>query len=333
MKIAITTDAWDPYVCGVVTTLNRMVAGLENRGHEVRVIQPGHFKTVPCPTYPDIPLSILPGRKISKMLDIFQPDAVMVPTEGPIGLASRNHCVRRGLPFTTAFMTRFPEYVNMRTRIPENAVYKLMRWFHRPAAKTLVATPSLKADLENRGFDNLDFWSRGVDTKLFRPREEDAINAPRPLAMYMGRVAVEKNIEAFLTIDMPGSKAVIGDGPALERLRREYPDIQFLGRKTGLDLAVHLAAADVFVFPSRTDTFGVVLIEAMACGLPVAAYPVTGPQDVVIHGETGWLDKDLGRAVRKALKLDPARCRAHAMEFTWERSVDQFEAGLIAIHQ
>lgn len=328
MRIAIATDAWNPYVCGVVTTLNRMVEGLKGRGHEVLVIEPGLFRTLPCPTYPDIPLSVLPGRKLARMLDEFGPRAVVAPTEGPLGLAARNLCVRRGLPFTTAFMTRFPEYVRMRSGLPEGAVYRLMRWFHAPAARTLVATPSLRRELEGRGFRNLAFWSRGVDTDLFKPRDKAILDVPRPLAMYMGRVAVEKNIEAFLKLDLPGSKAVIGDGPSLERLRRSYPDVLFLGRKTGLDLAEHLAAADVFVFPSLTDTFGVVLIEAMACGLPVAAFPVTGPEDVVVQGRTGWLDRDLGRAVRRALDMDPERCRARAMEFTWERSLDQFEAGL-----
>lgn len=328
MRIAIATDAWNPYVCGVVTTLNRMVEGLKGRGHEVLVIEPGLFRTLPCPTYPDIPLSVLPGRKLARMLDEFGPRAVVAPTAGPLGLAARNLCVRRGLPFTTAFMTRFPEYVRMRSGLPEGAVYRLMRWFHAPAARTLVATPSLRRELEGRGFRNLAFWSRGVDTDLFKPRDKAILDVPRPLAMYMGRVAVEKNIEAFLKLDLPGSKAVIGDGPSLERLRRSYPDVLFLGRKTGLDLAEHLAAADVFVFPSLTDTFGVVLIEAMACGLPVAAFPVTGPEDVVVQGRTGWLDRDLGRAVRRALDMDPERCRARAMEFTWERSLDQFEAGL-----
>ncbi|WP_461209345.1 glycosyltransferase family 4 protein [Desulfocurvus sp. DL9XJH121] len=329
MKIAIATDAWNPYVCGVVTTLNRMVAGLQARGHDVLVVHPGLFRTVPCPTYPDIPLSVLPGRKLARMLDEFAPEAVAAPTEGPLGLAARNHCVRRGLPLTTAFMTRFPEYVRMRSGLPTGLVYRLMRWFHGPAQRTLVATPSLRDELTSRGFGHLADWSRGVDTGLFQPRDKGILDVPRPLAMYMGRVAVEKNIEAFLKLDLPGSKAVIGDGPALDKLRRAHPGVLFLGRKTGLDLAEHLAAADVFVFPSLTDTFGVVLIEAMACGLPVAAYPVTGPRDVVLHGETGWLDRDLGRAVRKALAMDPARCRARAMQFSWQRSVEQFEAGLI----
>jgi len=331
MRIAIATDAWQPYVCGVVTTLNKMVAGLAERGHEVLVLHPGLFRTFPCPTYPEIPISILPGRVIAREFRTFKPEAVMIPTEGTIGLAARNHCARHGLPFTTAYMTRFPEYVEMRTGLPTGAVYRLMRWFHSKAARTLVATPSLKAELEGRGFRNLNFWGRGVDTELFKPRDKSALTLPRPISMYMGRVAVEKNIEEFLHLDLPGSKVVIGDGPALDKLQRAFPGTAFLGRKTGLDLAVHLEAADVFVFPSLTDTFGVVLIEAMACGLPVAAHDVTGPRDVVIHGKTGWLDEDLGQAVERALAMNPADCRAHALNYTWERSVAQFEQNLLPI--
>lgn len=331
MRIAIATDAWQPYVCGVVTTLNKMIDGLRSRGHEVLVLHPGLFRTFPCPTYPDIPISILPGRVIAREFEAFRPEAVMVPTEGTIGLAARNYCARHKLAFTTAFMTRFPEYVKMRTGLPTDPIYRMMRWFHGKAARTLVATPSLKNELEGRGFANLNFWGRGVDTELFRPRDKTALDLPRPISMYMGRVAVEKNIGEFLNLSLPGTKVVIGDGPALERLQAEHPAVRFLGRKTGLDLAVHLEAADVFVFPSLTDTFGVVLIEAMACGLPVAAHPVTGPMDVVVQGETGWLDQDLGRAVDKALSMDPAACRAHALNFTWERSLDQFKENLVRI--
>lgn len=331
MKIAIATDAWEPYVCGVVTTLNKMISGLKSRGHEILVLHPGLFKNFPCPTYPDIPLSILPGRTIARTLDAFAPDSIMIPTEGPIGLATRNLCVRRGLPFTTAFMTRFPEYVKMRSGLPTAVVYRLMRWFHGQAARTLVATPSLKRELEGRNFGHLHFWGRGVDTELFRPRDKAALILPRPICMYMGRVAMEKNIGEFLNLSTPGTKVVIGDGPALDKLRQKYPEAVFLGRKTGLDLAVHLEAADVFVFPSLTDTFGVVLIEAMACGLPVAAHPVTGPLDVVIQDKTGWLDNDLGLAVKRALQLNPQDCRTHALHFTWERSLDQFEQNMVPI--
>ena len=328
MRIALVTDAWHPQTNGVVTTLTRMTEGLAARGHEVLVVHPGLFTSIPCPTYPEIRLSVLPGRRLGRMLDHFDPDAVHIPAEGPLGLAGRNWCLRRGRPFTTAYMTRFPDYVRLRTGLPPGVTYRLLRWFHGPAARTMVSTPTLKSELEGRGFANLAFWGRGVDTDLFKPRPKDRIAAPRPLAMYLGRVAVEKNIGAFLDLDLPGSKAVIGDGPALGKLKARHPEVLFLGRKTGLDLAEHLAAADVFVFPSRTDTFGIVLIEAMACGVPVAAYPVAGPVDVVRHGTTGILDQDLGRAARQALELDPAACRGYALGFSWEKSVQQFEANL-----
>lgn len=328
MRIALVTDAWHPQTSGVVTTLERMTLGLTARGHDLLVLHPGLFRSLPCPTYPEIRLAVLPGRRLARMLDDFDPDAVHIPAEGPLGLAGRGWCLRRGRPFTTAFMTRFPDYVRLRTGLPPAVTYRLLRWFHGPAARTMVSTPTLKSELEGLGFANLAFWGRGVDTELFAPRPKDRIAAPRPLTMYMGRVAVEKNIEAFLDLDLPGSKAVIGDGPALDRLKARYPGVRFLGRKTGLDLAEHLAAADVFVFPSRTDTFGIVLIEAMACGVPVAAYPVMGPVDVVRNGVTGILDPDLGRAVRQALELDPAACRDYALDFSWEKSVQQFETNL-----
>lgn len=328
MRIALVTDAWRPQTNGVVTTLTRMAEGLAGRGHEVLVVHPGLFGSVPCPTYPEIRLAVLPGRKLARMLDAFDPDAAHLPAEGPLGLAGRNWSLRRDRPFTTAFMTRFPDYVRLRTGLPPALTYALLRWFHGPAARTMVSTPALKRELEGLGFANLALWGRGVDTDLFRPRPKDRIAAPRPLAMYLGRVAVEKNLGAFLDLDLPGSKAVIGDGPALDRLKARHPAALFLGRKTGPDLAEHLAAADVLVFPSRTDTFGIALIEAMACGVPVAAYPVMGPADVVQDGVTGALDQDLGRAVRRALELDPAACRAYALGFSWEKSVQQFEANL-----
>jgi glycosyltransferase involved in cell wall biosynthesis len=328
MRIAIVTDAWFPQTSGVVTTLSRMVEGLQGRGHEVEVVHPGMFKTIPCPTYPDIRLALWPGKALARRLEAFQPEAVHLPTEGPLGFWGSRWCKRKGYPYTTTYTTRFPEYIEMRIRIPAGVFYPPVRAFHNGAARTMVSTPSLKADLEARGFKNLVFWGRGVDTELFRPREKDALDAPRPIAVYLGRVAVEKNIEAFLELDLPGSKAVIGDGPALESLKRRFPDALFLGRRTGEDLARHLAACDVFVFPSKTDTFGIVLIEAMACGLPVAAYPVMGPKDVVRHGETGWLDDDLQTAVHNALELDPSCCREHACSYSWENSIAQFESNL-----
>ncbi|RJP29949.1 MAG: glycosyltransferase family 1 protein [Candidatus Omnitrophota bacterium] len=331
MKIAIVTDAWHPQTNGVVTTLSKTVEGLRKKGHTVEIIHPGLFRTVPCPTYPDIRLALFPFRNVARLLDAYAPNAIHLPTEGPLGFTGRHYCEKRKIPFTTTFTTKWPDYIQVRFGISVHLTYKLIRWFHRPATRTMVATPSLKRDLEEKGLKNLVFWGRGVDSDLFKPRSKDAIDAFRPIGMYMGRVAVEKNIEAFLNVKAPGTKVVIGDGPAMQSLREKYPAVRFLGKKTGEDLAIHLAAADVFVFPSLTDTFGIVMIEAMACGLPIAAYPVAGPNDVVIHGETGWLDKDLNIAFEKALEMSPERCRQHALQFSWEKSIDQFEANLAPI--
>lgn len=329
-RVAILSDAWHPQVSGVVTALGKMVRGMRDQGREVMVAHPGLFPGVPCPTYPDIRLSVFPGRRLARMLDDFAPQAVHIPAEGPLGLAGRRWCRKRNLPFTTSFMTKFPEYINKRTGLPVGMLYRWYRWFHGAAARTTVSTPSLKQELEERGFSNLVYWGRGVDCDLFRPRSKDLLPFARPVNLYVGRVAVEKNLEDFLSLDLPGSKVVIGDGPALKRLTRIYPRVKFLGRKTGEDLAEHVAAADVFVFPSLTDTFGIVLIEAMASGLPVAAYPVMGPIDVVEHGRTGWLDKDLARAVHKCLDLSPRDCREHALGYSWQRSLEQYLDSLVA---
>jgi glycosyltransferase involved in cell wall biosynthesis len=333
MRIALITDAWPPQVSGAALALQTVEAGLRQRGHNMEVAHPERFRTFPCPTYPEIRLALRPMPQLVRILDAFCPEAVHIPVEGPLGLAGRRYCRRRKLAFTTSFMTKFPEYVQERFRLPASMLYPLFRWFHRPAARVMVSTPSLKKELEERGFRNLVYWSRGVDHELFRPREKTALDVDRPVAMYMGRVAVEKNVEAFLRLELPGTKVVIGDGPALEHLREAYPEALFLGRKTGEDLAVHLAAADVFVFPSLTDTFGIVLLEAMACGLPVAAFPVVGPVDVVEPGRTGWLDWDLQKAVHRALELNPRDCREHALRYTWKRSIDQFESHLARVYR
>jgi len=330
MRLTLLTDAWSPQVNGVVTTWTQVVRRLRERGHEVLVVHPALFRTVPLPKYADIRLAVLPSRRLGLLLNEFKPDAVHIPTEGPIGLAGRWYCRRRRIPFTTSFHTHFAKYGRQYFHVPASLSYRAMRWFHGGARCTLVPTASVKRELEGQKFDagRLIVWTRGVDTELFRPRPGDTATAslyaglPRPVLVYCGRVAREKNIEAFLDLAAAGSKVLIGDGPARRSLEQKYSMARFVGMRHGEDLARHIAAGDVFVFPSRTDTFGVVMLEAMACGLPVAAYPVTGPVDVVRHGVSGALDDDLGVAVRNALALDPAAARAHAMEFSWDRCVD-----------
>jgi len=331
MRIALVTDAWLPQTNGVVRTLTITVEKLSQAGHEVTPITPADFRTLPCPTYPEIRLSLFAAGRVRKRLDALDPDAVHIATEGPLGLAARRWCLRRGRAFTTSYHTQFPEYVRARVPIPVSVGYAFMRWFHGKAAHTLVATPSMRRTLEERGFRNLAFWSRGVDTNLFRPRDEPFLEWPRPIWLYFGRVSVEKGIEDFLALDLPGTKLVVGDGPAAEGLRRKYPGAVFTGYRFGDELARHVAAADVFVFPSRTDTFGLVLLEAMACGVPVAAYPVTGPIDVVEDGVTGVLGEDLQAAALAALDLDRRACREHALRYTWEAATRQFAAWLAPV--
>lgn len=332
MKLLLATDAWTPQVNGVVRTYENVCAQLRLLGNEVEVIHPQLFRTLPCPTYPDIRLAIFPKILIAKLLEKHQPDAVHIATEGPIGYATRACCLQQGLPFTTSFHTQFPEYLRCRAPVPLDWSYALYRRFHAPACRTMVPTESQREKLLQRGFRNVVIWSRGVDTDTFRPGEKNLYPLPRPVFVYMGRVAVEKNIEAFLALDLPGSKVVIGGGPDLEKLKKRYPGARFTGFKFGRELAAHLAAGDVFVFPSRTDTFGVVLLEAMACGLPVAAFPVTGPIDVIDRGVTGILDEDLQQAALAALALDPAACIAAARKHTWRASTQTFLSHLQAAH-
>jgi glycosyltransferase involved in cell wall biosynthesis len=324
MRIVIATDAWSPQVSGVVTTLNRTREQLLIEGHEVLMVTSEGHRTFPCPTYPEIRLPLFPGRKIARALDAFSPDCVHIATEGTIGLSVRRYCRRRGIPFTTAYHTQMPEYVRARFPIPLGWTYALLRWFHGAAERTLVPTASMRSTLLERGFENVVIWSRGVLTDVFHPDDPVAYDLEGPIWVNFGRVSVEKNIEAFLDLDLPGSKVIIGDGPDRERLQAAHPDVLFLGYKFGRDLARHVAGADVFVFPSRTDTFGVVMLEAMACGVPVAAYPVTGPVDVVRHGITGCLSTDLKTACLRALELDSRDCRQYAETCTWTRSTRQF---------
>ncbi|MDZ7803998.1 glycosyltransferase family 1 protein [Thiohalophilus sp.] len=328
MRIAIATDAWAPQTNGVVTTLKTTGHILEQSGHEVAMITPEPFKTVPLPTYPDIRLALFPYRRIAAMLEAFAPEAIHIATEGPVGMAVRRYCRRHKLKFTTSYHTQFPEYLRLRAPIPLRLSYAFFKWFHGPAERTLVPTPSMQQRLLEHGFTHVEVWGRGVDVNLFRPYGKDYLSAPRPIFVYVGRVAVEKNIEAFLSLDLPGTHYVVGDGPDREMLQQKYPEAVFTGFRFGEELARTIAACDVFVFPSLTDTFGLVMLEAMACGVPVAAYPVTGPKDVVINGITGCLDEDLGRAAKRALAINPENPRDYSLSHSWYQATDQFYANL-----
>jgi glycosyltransferase involved in cell wall biosynthesis len=325
VRIALVSDAWSPQVNGVVRTLSALIDELNQRGHHITSITPDLFATIPCPTYPEIRLALRPTRKMAALVEEARPEAIHITTEGPLGFAARRYCLRRGYGFTTAFHTRFPEYVAARFRVPPAWSYALMRRFHAPSRGVMVATETVRRELASRGFGNLRRWSRGVDAALYDPaRRSDLLGLPRPIFLTVGRVAVEKNTAAFLDLDLPGSKVVIGDGPLLAELRRKHPDAHFLGKHEGVELACLYASADVFVFPSRTDTFGLVLLEALASGLPVAAYPVPGPIDVIGESGAGVLDEDLRAAALKALEIPREHCRAHALRYTWSASADQF---------
>lgn len=333
MRILLVTDAWEPQVNGVVRTWQRVIRECELLGHHARVISPDLFRTVPCPTYPEIRLAVAPGRRLRREVDAFAPDAVHVATEGPLGMAARRLCMRRGWPFTTSYHTKFPEYIAARVPIPSAWGYRVVRWFHSPSSAVLTATPTLRRELEAQGFSNCVDWSRGVDTDLYHPERAPALDLPRPVFACVGRVAVEKNLEAFLDLDLAGTKLIVGEGPDRGKLAGRYPDAVFAGARFGEELAAHYTSADVFVFPSRTDTFGLVMLEALAAGLPVAAYPVTGPIDVVGGSGCAVLDDDLGRAAREALDIPKNRCRAYALRFTWRRTALQFLEALAPIRR
>lgn len=325
MRLLIATDAWAPQVNGVVRTLESLNNELVRLGHEVQFVTPDGFRTVPMPTYPEIRLALFARRAVGRVIDAFKPDAIHIATEGPLGLATRRNCMRRGVSFTTSFHTRFPEYIQARLGVPTAWSYAGLRWFHGPATAVMVATRTLERDLEQRGFKNLRLWSRGVDTDLFKPGAKDWLDLPRPVFLYVGRVAIEKSVEEFLKLDLPGSKLVVGDGPQLGELQQRYPKVRFTGPKFGHDLARLYAASDVFVFPSRTDTFGLVVLEALASGLPVAAHPVQGPADIIGgNAKVGALSENLQDAALAALRLSPEACRAFALEFSWEACTRQF---------
>lgn len=341
MKIALVSDAWAPQVNGVVRTLQTTVAELRRRGHHVDTITPDLFTTLPCPSYPDIRLAIGCGGAVRRRLESAAPDAIHIATEGPVGWAARRWCLSTGRPFSTSFHTRFPDYVAMRTGLPADLFWPVVRRFHAPAGSIMTATATLADELAGRGLPQTRRWSRGVDLTLFAPTNPPLpalADLPRPIQLYVGRVAVEKNIEAFLTTDVPGTKVVVGDGPARAQLQQQFPDALFLGALHGESLASAYAAANVLVFPSRTDTFGLVMIEALASGTAVAGLPVPGPLDIIGRDgfgpdhrsavRIGATDADLSRAIALALTADPAACAAEGRRYSWANCTDQFLAAL-----
>jgi glycosyltransferase involved in cell wall biosynthesis len=331
MRILVATDAWHPQVNGVVRTLTSLARSAAALGVEIDFLTPGGFPSVGVPTYAGLRVALPNRREITRRIEAVSPDAIHIATEGPIGWAVRAYCRRRKLAFTTSYTTRFPEYIAVRSIIPAGLSYAVLRHFHGAAAMTMIATPSLRQELSARGFRKLGTWTRGVDTDLFNPDDAVELDLPRPIFMTVGRVAVEKNLEAFLALNLPGSKVVIGEGPQKTVLEHRYPKARFLGEKTGHDLTAHIAAADVFVFPSRTDTFGVVQLEALACGTPVAAFPVTGPLDVIADHPVGALDTDLRSACIRALNISRETCRNFALERSWENSARQFIGNLTVL--
>lgn len=325
MKIKIVTDTWHPQINGVVTTLSHVDALLKKRGHDVQIISPANFKNVPCPTYPEIKLALYPGKKLERYLS--DADAIYIANEGPLGFWARRYCLKREWPFSSGFHTRLAEYINNKFGfIPKSWGYKYMQWFHSPSRAVMVPTKTQGERLMGHGFKNVVMWSRGVNTELFRPHEV-VKEFKSPILLYVGRISVEKNVEAFLKLKTNGSKVVVGDGPDTSRLKIKYPDANWLGYKQGQELAKYYAMADAFVFPSITDTFGNVQLEALASGIPVAAFPTTGPMDIITD-QVGHLSHNLQEAVDVALTKERKACRSHALEYSWSKCVDIFEDNL-----
>lgn len=330
-RIVIVTDAWHPQVNGVVRTLVQVCEGLRQRGHDVSVISPQDYRSFPCPSYPEIRLAFTGKRALAKRLEALQPTSIHIATEGPLGVQARRVCISKGWSFTTSFHTRFPEYVRERLPVPLGLSYGFLKWFHSAAQTCLVPTDSIVKILKLRGFHNTRVWTRGVNRTLFHPRPDVDLGLPKPVFICVGRVAPEKNLDAFLSLTLPGTKLIVGDGPDLKRLLREYPDAVFAGQQVGETLARTVAGADVFVFPSRTDTFGLVLLEAIASGLPVAAFPVPGPLDVIGSTGSGILSDDLADAAIRALALGKLEPDAYLKDYTWDACVDIFESILSPI--
>lgn len=326
--IAIVTDSWHPEMNGVIVTIEKIKEGIEKLGeYEVQVISPNDFSSIKCPTYKDIRLSLFPKDRMKKLLS--KVDAVHLATEGPLGWAARNVCKKKGWAFSSAFHTKLPEYIHeIFPPIPPDFWYKWVARFHKRSSGVLVPVHSVKKELKRHGIKHAKVWSRGVDVDLFHPRKVE-MGHERPVHLYVGRIAMHKNLDAFLELDLPGSKVLVGHGPDREALERRFPDAQFVGRHEGEKLAEYYASADVFVFPSLTETYGIVQLEAMASGVPVAAFPVPGPIDVIENGVNGWVDKDLNKAIRKALKVSSESCRAFALKHSWKNCADQFMNNLV----
>ena len=324
MRVLVATDAWHPQVNGVVRTLTSLARSARSFGVNIDFLSPDGFQTIPLPTYPELRLALPKQKQIAQHIDQYKPDAIHIATEGPIGYRTRAYCMKRGWAFTISYTTRFPEYVSARLPIPQKLICAALRRFHAAASVTVVATPSLMAELKQRGFSNLGIWTRGVDTELFRPDRAVELGFPRPIFIYVGRVAVEKNLDAFLSLDLPGTKVVIGTGPQEAELKHRFSEAKFLGLIEHETLAAHLAASDVFVFPSRTDTFGIVQLEALASGVPIAAFPVTSPKDVIGNNPTGALSHNLSAACLAALRVSRDACRAFALNWSWDVSTKQF---------
>jgi glycosyltransferase involved in cell wall biosynthesis len=332
MRILVATDAWHPQVNGVVRTLTMMADAAKSFGVDVGFLTPQSFRTFALPSYPDLRLALPYQAKIARLIADARPDSIHIATEGPIGLSVRRYCRKQGLPFSTSFHTRFPEYISARLPVPEAWIWAALRWFHGASQAVMAATPALAGELRARGFRNVVLWPRGVDSSHFHPRAID-LGLPRPVFLCVGRVAVEKNLEAFLDLDLPGTKLIVGDGPARAALARKYPQAVFLGARHGEALAEAYAAADVFVFPSKTDTFGLVLLEALASGLPVAAFPVAGPRDVIGAAPVGALNDDLRIACLAALAISPQACLAFAGRHSWEASARAFVENITDIRK
>ncbi|MGH6941716.1 glycosyltransferase family 4 protein [Hypericibacter sp.] len=329
LRILAVTDLWHPTVNGTVRMIEQIDRQLEIMGHEVVVIGPRRFQTIPFPGDSEVIVALSPEKTIGPMMLAARPDAIHLWTAGPVGVAARNILGRRNIPFTSSYVTKSPEYMQARFGVPMAKTFATLHVFHKISRCLMVPSDGIIDELKARGFgNNLRLWQAGTDAELFRPREKGFLDLPRPIHLNVGRVTIEKNLEAFLRLDLPGSKLVVGDGPERARLQKQFPAVHFVGVKQGEELAKYYAAADVFVFPSRTDTLGLVMMESLAAGVPVAAFPVTGPNEVIADGGAGVLDEDLGKAIEAARKIDPAHCRAYAMRFSWARSARDFLANL-----